>query len=52
LDQVEVEVARELLFLGAMEAQEDSPQAVEVVVEQLKLAQLLVLVALVEQEWQ
>jgi hypothetical protein len=52
LDQVAAEVARESLYLGAMEAQEDSPQAVEEVVEQPKLGLLLVLAEQVEQEWQ
>jgi hypothetical protein len=52
LDQVEVEVAAELLFLVGMEAQEDFPQAVVVGEGQLKLAHRLVLVALVGQEWQ
>jgi hypothetical protein len=43
---------QDLQFLVAMEEQEDSPQVVVVVVAQLKLAQLLVLVALAVREWQ
>jgi hypothetical protein len=52
LDQVEVEVEAQLLFLVGMEAQEDFPQAAVVVVEQLKLVLLLVLAEQVAQEWQ
>ncbi len=49
---MEVEVARELQFQAAMEAQEDFPQAAVVVVEQLKQAQPLVRVESVAREWQ
>jgi hypothetical protein len=52
LDPVEEEVARELLFLEEMEAQEDFPQVAVVAVEQLKLEQPLEQVAVAVQGWQ
>jgi hypothetical protein len=52
LDQVEVAVARELLFQAVMVGMVDFQQEAVEVVAQRKLAQHLVLVALAVQEWQ